>query len=72
MSKNKDLVVVEGTVIDVLPNSMFKIEIDNKHTVTAYTGGKMKQFKIKLVVGDKVRMEMSPYDLTKGRITYRM
>ena len=62
----------EGSIIDVLPNQMFKVELENGHIVTCYTGGKMRQFKIRLVAGDKVRIEMTPYDLEKGRITRRL
>ena len=71
MSKNKDLIQFEGSITEVLPNQMFKIELDNGHMITAYTGGKMRQFKIRLVAGDKVKVEMTPYDLSKGRIIYR-
>ena len=63
---------VEGSIIDVLPNQMFKVELENGHIVTCYTGGKMRQFKIRLVAMDKVRIEMTPYDLDKGRITRRL
>ena len=62
----------EGSIVEVLPNQMFKVELDNKHIVICYTGGKMRQFKIRLVAGDKVRIEMTPYDLDKGRITRRL
>jgi translation initiation factor IF-1 len=72
MSKDKDLIEVEGTVTEVLPNQMFKVTLENEHVVTCYTGGKMRQFKIRLVQGDRVKIEMTPYDLTKGRITYRI
>lgn len=72
MSKDKDLLEIEGTIVDVLPNQMFKVELANKHIVTCYTGGKMRKFRIRLVQGDKVRVEMSPYDLDKGRITFRI
>ena len=71
-NKDKDLMEFEGKIIEVLPNQMFKVELQNGHTVTAYTGGKMRQFKIKMVAGDNVRLEMSPYDLEKGRITFRL
>lgn len=74
--KNKDkadkgLLELEGEIIDVLPNQFFKVQLENGHTIIAYTGGKMRQFKIRMVFGDKVKVEMSPYDLSKGRITYR-
>ena len=72
MAKDKDLFELEGNIIEVLPNQMFKVQLDNKHIVTAYTGGKMRQFKIRLVQGDRVKVEMTPYDLEKGRITYRI
>jgi len=62
---------LEGAIVDVLPNQMFKIELDNGHIITAYTGGKMRQFRIRLVAGDRVKVEMTPYDLNKGRIVYR-
>jgi translation initiation factor IF-1 len=68
---DKGLLELEGEIIDVLPNQMFRVQLDNGHIVTAYTGGKMRQFKIRMVYGDKVLVEMSPYDLSKGRITYR-
>ena len=72
MAKNKDIIEVEGNIIDVLPNQTFKVQLDNEHIVTCYTGGKMRQFKIRLVAGDRVRIEMTPYDLEKGRITRRL
>lgn len=62
----------EGSIIDVLPNQTFKVQLENGHVVTCYTGGKMRQFRIRLVLGDKVRVEMTPYDLDKGRITRRL
>lgn len=71
MAKN-DVLEMEGEIVDVLPNQMFKVKLqDSEHVVTCYTGGKMRQFKIRLVAGDKVKIEMSPYDLTKGRIVFR-
>ena len=72
MAKNKDLIEVEGEVIDVLPNQMFKVKLDNDHIIIAYTGGKMRQFKIRMITGDRVKVEMSPYDISKGRITFRL
>jgi translation initiation factor IF-1 len=68
----KDLMELEGEIVDVMPNQMFKVKLDNEHIITAYTGGKMRQFKIRMVQGDRVKVEMSPYDLQKGRITFRM
>lgn len=72
MAKSDDILEFEGNIVDVLPNQMFKVELDNGHLVTCYTGGKMRQFRIRLVAGDKVRIEMTPYDLEKGRITRRL
>jgi len=68
----EEILEFEGSIVDVLPNQMFKVELENGHVVTCYTGGKMRQFKIRLVAGDKVRIEMTPYDLEKGRITRRL
>lgn len=68
----EDVIEVEGEIIDVLPNQTFRVELDNGHLVTCYTGGKMRQFKIRLVQGDKVKVEMTPYDLQKGRIMFRI
>ena len=68
----EEILEFEGSIIDVLPNQTFKVELENGHTITCYTGGKMRQFKIRLVLGDKVRVEMTPYDLDKGRITRRL
>ena len=70
MSKQESI-EKEGIVAEVLPNSMFRIEFKNEHQVLAYTSGKMKKFKIKIVKGDKVKVEMSPYDLTRGRVVFR-
>jgi len=63
---------VEGTVTTVLPGTMFRVTLDNKHEVLAHISGKMRKHFVRLTVGDRVRMEMSPYDLSKGRITYRL
>jgi translation initiation factor IF-1 len=68
----EDIIEVEGNIVEVLPNQMFKVQLDNEHIITCYTGGKMRQFRIRLVQGDRVRIEMTPYDLEKGRITYRI
>lgn len=70
MSK-EDNIEVEGTVVETLPNAMFKVEIENGQIVLAYVSGKMRMHFIKILPGDKVTVELSPYDLTKGRITYR-
>ena len=64
-------VEVEGTVIESLPNAMFKVGLENDFVVLAHVSGKMRKFFIRILPGDKVRMELSPYDLTRGRITYR-
>ena len=61
----------DGTVIETLPNAMFKVELENGHQIIAHISGKMRMHYIKILPGDKVQIEMSPYDLTKGRITYR-
>lgn len=61
----------DGTVTEALSNAMFRVELNNGHTVTAHISGKMRQNYIKILPGDKVKLEMSPYDLTKGRIVYR-
>jgi len=70
MSK-EDNIEVEGIVIETLPNAMFKVELENGQIVLAYVSGKMRMHFIKILPGDKVTVELSPYDLSKGRITYR-
>ncbi len=70
MSK-EDVIQVEGTVIEPLPNAMFRVEIENGHKVLAHISGKMRKHFIRILPGDKVSVELSPYDLTRGRITYR-
>jgi translation initiation factor IF-1 len=73
MSKHSELIELTGVVEEVLPNSTFRVKVDNVgQVVLCYVGGRLKQHKIKIILGDKVKLEMSPYDLTKGRITYRM
>jgi translation initiation factor IF-1 len=62
---------VEGKVIETLPNAMFRVELENKHTILAHISGKMRMHFIKILPGDTVTVELSPYDLTRGRITYR-
>lgn len=64
-------IVVEGTVLETLPNAMFKVELENKHQVLAHISGKMRMHFIKILPGDRVTVELSPYDLSRGRITYR-
>ena len=72
MSKKDDLLELEGTVTEVLPNNMFRVELETGNTVICYTNGRLRQNKIKIILGDKVRTELSVYDLSKGRITYRL
>ena len=64
-------IVVEGTVVEPLPNAMFRVELENGHRVLAHVSGKMRKFFIRVLPGDQVTVELSPYDLTRGRITYR-
>ena len=71
MSK-EDLLILEGIVEQVLPNAMFKIKIGEKHEITAVISGRLRQNRIQILLGDKVKVEVSPYDLTKGRVTYRL
>lgn len=67
----EETIQVEGKVIEPLPNAMFRVELDNGHVVLAHISGKMRMHFIKILPGDKVTMELSPYDLNRGRITYR-
>jgi len=67
----EELLEFEGTVMEVLPNAMFRVTLENGHDVLAHTAGKMRRFRIRVLAGDKVTVEMTPYDLSKGRITYR-
>ena len=66
-----DTIEVEGTVLEQLRNATFRVELDNKHMVLAHTAGKMRKFRIRIMPGDRVVVELSPYDLTRGRIVYR-
>lgn len=66
-----DIIEIEGTVVDALPNAMFKVELPNGHQILAHISGKLRMNFIRILPGDKVTVEMSPYDLTKGRITWR-
>ena len=66
-----DVMELEGTVVETLPNAMFKVELENGHQILAHISGKLRMNFIKILPGDKVTMEMSPYDLTRGRITWR-
>lgn len=67
----EDLIEMRGTVAEVLPDSRFRVTLDNGHVVTAYAGGKMRKHHIRVLAGDGVSLEVSPYDLSKGRITFR-
>lgn len=67
----EDVLELEGTVVETLPNAMFKVELENGHQVLAHISGKLRMNYIKILPGDKVTLEMSPYDLTRGRITWR-
>ena len=62
---------MEGTVVETLPNTMFRVELENGHKLSAYAAGKMRRFRIRVVAGDRVKLEISPYDLSKGRINFR-
>lgn len=68
----EDVIELEGTVAETLPNTMFRVELDNGHIVTAHISGRMRKHYIRILTGDRVKVEMTPYDLSKGRITYRM
>ena len=70
MSKS-DVIEIEGTVVEKLPNAMFQVELENGHQVLAHISGKLRMNYIRILPGDKVTLEMSPYDLSRGRITYR-
>ncbi|MFH1354573.1 MAG: translation initiation factor IF-1 [Candidatus Omnitrophota bacterium] len=67
----EELIETEGKIIEALPNAMFKVELENGHMVLAHVSGKMRMHFIRILPGDKVKLELSPYDLSKGRITYR-
>jgi translation initiation factor IF-1 len=67
----EDIIEVQGTVSETLPNAMFRVQLDNGHKILAHISGKMRMHFIRILPGDKVTVEMSPYDLTRGRITYR-
>ena len=67
----EESIELEGVVVEALPNAMFRVELENKHKVLAHISGKMRKFFIRILPGDRVTVELSPYDLTRGRITYR-
>lgn len=68
----EDHIEMEGKVLETLPNTMFRVELDNGHVITAHISGRMRKNYIRILTGDRVKVEMTPYDLSKGRITYRM
>jgi translation initiation factor IF-1 len=67
----EELLEFSGTVTELLPNAMFRVKLDNEHEILAHTAGKMRKHRIRVLAGDRVDVEMTPYDLTKGRITFR-
>jgi len=67
----EDVIEMDGTVMETLPNTMFRVELENGHVVTAHISGRMRKHYIRILTGDKVKVELTPYDLSKGRITYR-
>ena len=71
MAKKDGVIEIEGAVVEALPNAMFRVELENKHQVLAHISGKMRKNFIRILPGDKVAVELSPYDLTRGRIVYR-
>ena len=71
MANTKEVIEVEGTVLEALPNAQFKVELENGHEILAHISGKMRKNFIRILPGDKVKVELTPYDLTRGRITYR-
>jgi translation initiation factor IF-1 len=71
LSQKEEAIQIEGTVVEPLPNTMFRVELDNGHKVLAHISGKMRMHYIRILPGDRVVVELSPYDLTRGRITYR-
>ena len=71
MTAPEEAIPMEGTVAEALPNTTFKVDLDNGHQIMAHAAGKMRKFRIRIVPGDRVQVEVSPYDLTRGRIVYR-
>ncbi len=71
MAKNKEVIELTGTIVESLPGAQFRVELENGHKIIAHVAGKMRKHFIKIVPGDSVKVELTPYDLTKGRITYR-
>ena len=68
----KDVIEIEGTILESMPNAMFRVELENGHEILAHISGKIRKNFIRILPGDKVKVEMTPYDLTRGRITYRL
>ena len=71
MTKTEEKIVVEGTVVEAMPSTTFRVQLDNNHTVLAYLSGRLRKYYIRILLGDRVKVELSPYDLTRGRIVYR-
>ena len=71
MAKKDGVIEIEGVISEALPNAMFRVKLDNDHMVLGHVAGKMRRFRIRVLPGDKVRVEVSPYDLNRGRIVYR-
>ena len=71
MTKKDEKIQLEGTITEALPGTQFKVELDNGHEILAYLAGKMRKYYIRVLLGDKVTVELSPYDLSRGRITFR-
>lgn len=71
MSNKEELLEFKGKILELLPNAMFRVELENGHKIIAYTSGKMRKNRIKVLIGDDVTVEMTPYDLTKGRVIHR-
>jgi translation initiation factor IF-1 len=71
MAKKEDKLRMDGTIVEALPGTQFKVELENGHEILAYLSGKMRKYYIRVLLGDRVTVEMSPYDLTRGRIVYR-
>jgi translation initiation factor IF-1 len=71
MTKQEEKIEVEGTIVEALPSTQFRVQLDSGHKVLAYLSGKMRKYYIRILLGDRVRVELSPYDLSRGRITYR-
>ncbi len=72
MAQNKEVIELTGVIVETLPGTQFKVELENGHQILAHVAGKMRKNYIRIVPGDKVKVELTPYDLTKGRITFRM